>query len=315
MKIFKWSTDFDTGKELPIVPIWLKLSGLKLHFFNHKVLFNIREALGKPLKLDVPTFNLSRPSVARILVERDLTLPTVDEIWLGTEHNGYWQKIIAEQKPYYCFHCFMFGHTDNKCFKLHPRLRIDHHAASKDAAMSERERDISDKCLGETIFERNVHGPDETILVTKAAVAIETEKVDNQLNIDCPDHYLLNVTKNLPKEAIGPSICHLEPSAKQIITSEENAPTTSDQEPLNSQLEVGEVVQKDFPVDSTLVEVLQTALADDWQTQKARKQKKTIQELNNVKGGTYLLRDRNIHLETKEAMANSRRRGKSISFG
>ncbi|XP_020599258.1 uncharacterized protein LOC110038703 [Phalaenopsis equestris] len=234
MKILKWSTDFDPGKELPKVPTWFKLPRLKLHFFNLKVLFNIGQALGKPLKLDVPTFNLSRPFVARILVERNLTLPTVDEIWLGTEHNGYWQKIIAEQKPYYCFHCCMFGHTDNKCFKLHPHLRIHHHGASKDAAMPERERDISDKCLGETISERNAHGPNETILATKAVVAIETEKVDNQLNIDCPDHYLLNVTENLPKEAAGPSICHLEPSAIQIITSEENASATSDPEPLNT---------------------------------------------------------------------------------
>ncbi|XP_020597793.1 uncharacterized protein LOC110037478 [Phalaenopsis equestris] len=119
MKILKWSTAFDPSKELPVVPIRFKLPGLKLHFFNHNVLFNIRQALGKPLKLDVPTYNLSRPSVAKILVERDITLPIVEEIWLGTEHNGYWQRIVAEQKPYYFFHCSMFGHTDNRCYKRH----------------------------------------------------------------------------------------------------------------------------------------------------------------------------------------------------
>ncbi|XP_020595915.1 uncharacterized protein LOC110035921 [Phalaenopsis equestris] len=124
MKLLKWTPDFDPNKELPIVPIWFKLPGIKLHFFNHKVLFNIGKALGRPLKLDGPTFNLSRPSVARILVERNITLPAVEEIWLGTEHNGYWQKIIAEQRPYYCHHCNMFGHTDEKCFRLHPALKM-----------------------------------------------------------------------------------------------------------------------------------------------------------------------------------------------
>ncbi|XP_020597903.1 uncharacterized protein LOC110037571 [Phalaenopsis equestris] len=123
MKLLKWTPDFDPSKELSIVPIWFKLPGLQLHFFNHKVLFNIGKALGRPLKLDAPTFNLSRPSVARILIERNITLPAVEEIWLGTEHSGYWRKIIAEQSPYYCHHCKMFGHTDEKCFRLHPNLR------------------------------------------------------------------------------------------------------------------------------------------------------------------------------------------------
>ncbi|XP_020598825.1 uncharacterized protein LOC110038358 [Phalaenopsis equestris] len=123
MKLLKWTPDFDPNKELPIVPIWFKLPGLKLHFFNLKVLFNIGKALGRTLNLDAPTFNLSRPSVARILVERNITLPAVEEIWLGTEHSGYWQKIIAEQRPYYCHHCKIFGHTDEKCFRLHPNLR------------------------------------------------------------------------------------------------------------------------------------------------------------------------------------------------
>ncbi|XP_020598547.1 uncharacterized protein LOC110038119 [Phalaenopsis equestris] len=75
------------------------------------------------MKLDVSTFNLTRPSTARILIERDITLPVVDEIWIGTAHNGYWQPVVMEQKLYYCGARRMFGHSEDKCFRVHPELR------------------------------------------------------------------------------------------------------------------------------------------------------------------------------------------------
>ncbi|XP_020599770.1 uncharacterized protein LOC110039150 [Phalaenopsis equestris] len=125
MKLLKWSPEFDPSQEPPIVPIWFKLPGLKLHFFLKQVLFTKGTALGRPMKLDVPTYNLLRPSAARILVERDITLLEVDEIWLGTAQNGYWQKILMEQNPYYCTHCKMFGHSNTRCFRLHPKTRTN----------------------------------------------------------------------------------------------------------------------------------------------------------------------------------------------
>ncbi|XP_020581952.1 uncharacterized protein LOC110025683 [Phalaenopsis equestris] len=125
MKLLKWPSEFDPSQEPPILPTWFKLPGLKHHFFHHQVLFTIGIALGRPMKIDVPTYNLSRLSAARILVERDITLPEVDEIWLGTAHNGSCQKIVMEQKTYYCTHCKMFGHSNTRCFKLHPNTRTN----------------------------------------------------------------------------------------------------------------------------------------------------------------------------------------------
>ncbi|XP_020599868.1 uncharacterized protein LOC110039216 [Phalaenopsis equestris] len=129
MKLLKWTIDFDPSKEPKIVIIWFKLPRLKLHFFNHQVffthqvLFTTGTALGRQKKLDALTFNLSRPSVSRILVERDITQPEIDDIWLSTANNGYWQKIVMEQRPYYCHNCKRFGHTNNRCFRLHPKKK------------------------------------------------------------------------------------------------------------------------------------------------------------------------------------------------
>ncbi|XP_020599640.1 uncharacterized protein LOC110039038 [Phalaenopsis equestris] len=123
MTILKWSVDFDAKAELLIIPVWLRLSGLKVHLFNHEILFSIAAMFDKPLKLDAPTFNLSRPSMARILIECDLTLPPPEEVWIGSAHNGYWQQVQLEQHPRYCGHCRMFGHDSVQCFHLYPELQ------------------------------------------------------------------------------------------------------------------------------------------------------------------------------------------------
>ncbi|XP_020591913.1 uncharacterized protein LOC110032584 [Phalaenopsis equestris] len=123
MKILKWSVDFDAKVELPIISVWLRLLCLKVHLFNHEILFSIAAMFGKPLKLYAPTFNLSGPSMARILIERDVTLPPPEEVWIGSAHNSYWQQVHLEQHPRYCGHCRMFGHDSVQCFHLHLELR------------------------------------------------------------------------------------------------------------------------------------------------------------------------------------------------
>lgn len=92
VKFLKWATDFDYRNEPPIALVWIKIPGLKLHLFNKQILYTIASFFGKPLKLDLPTFNLTRPPVARILVEMDITANHSNEVWIGTQANGYWQK-------------------------------------------------------------------------------------------------------------------------------------------------------------------------------------------------------------------------------
>ena len=52
MIIFKWSMDFASSKELPIVPAWILLPGLPPNLFQERFLFSIVQVVGKPLKMD-----------------------------------------------------------------------------------------------------------------------------------------------------------------------------------------------------------------------------------------------------------------------
>ncbi|XP_020690945.1 uncharacterized protein LOC110105688, partial [Dendrobium catenatum] len=123
MRLLKWSMDFDVREESPIAPVWLAFPNLRLHFFNSHILFGLASVFGRPLQTDQATASLSRPSVARILVELDVTKKHPKEIWLGSENNGYFQKVEIENLPIFCSHCRMHGHGINECFRLHPNLR------------------------------------------------------------------------------------------------------------------------------------------------------------------------------------------------
>ncbi|KAI0529274.1 hypothetical protein KFK09_001821 [Dendrobium nobile] len=123
MRILKWTPDFDVRHESPIVPVWVSFPNLRLHFFNSQVLFGLASILGRPMQTDQATTFVYRPSVARILVEVDISKKFPSEIWLGSELNGYFQKVEFENFPIFCTHFKMHGHSMNECFKLHPNLK------------------------------------------------------------------------------------------------------------------------------------------------------------------------------------------------
>ncbi|KAL0924110.1 hypothetical protein M5K25_004918 [Dendrobium thyrsiflorum] len=88
MRLLKWTPDFDVREESPIVPVWVCFPNLRLHFFNNQVLFALASFFGRPLQTDQATSNLSRPSVARVLVELDVSKKFPKKIWIGSELNG-----------------------------------------------------------------------------------------------------------------------------------------------------------------------------------------------------------------------------------
>ncbi|KAL0912744.1 hypothetical protein M5K25_018740 [Dendrobium thyrsiflorum] len=80
MRLLKWSPNFDINSKFPICPV------------------------------DQATANKFRPYVARILVEMDITKEFPNEIWIGSEKNGYTQKIEFENFPIFCTHFKLHGH-------------------------------------------------------------------------------------------------------------------------------------------------------------------------------------------------------------
>ncbi|KAL0928209.1 hypothetical protein M5K25_000081 [Dendrobium thyrsiflorum] len=123
MRILKWTPFFDIRQESPIVPIWISFPNLRLHFFNPKVLHALGSLFGRPLQTDQAITAKTHPSVARVLVEVDITKKHAKEVWVGSKAYGYLQKVEFENIPNFCSHCKMHGHASTVCFKLHPGLK------------------------------------------------------------------------------------------------------------------------------------------------------------------------------------------------
>lgn len=71
MHIFKWSTSFQCSEESSVVPF---LPYLPVHFIHWKDdLFSIANAIDKPLRVDHATTAVSRPSIAGVLIEYDVS--------------------------------------------------------------------------------------------------------------------------------------------------------------------------------------------------------------------------------------------------
>lgn len=72
MRIFLWTPDFRPEVESSIVPVWVKLPNLPLFMFNKHCIFSIARLIGTPLALDLPTAEVSRPSLAKVCVQIDV---------------------------------------------------------------------------------------------------------------------------------------------------------------------------------------------------------------------------------------------------
>ncbi|KAL0285161.1 UNVERIFIED_CONTAM: hypothetical protein Sangu_2791600 [Sesamum angustifolium] len=117
MRIFKWTPTFNPREESPIVPVWVCLPKLPIQFFDREALFSIARLLGAPLRTDVSTATLVRPSVARVYVEINLLEPLQTEIGLGFGTEMIIQPVVYERLPKYCATCKHLGHDDDECYE------------------------------------------------------------------------------------------------------------------------------------------------------------------------------------------------------
>ncbi|KAI0529408.1 hypothetical protein KFK09_001957 [Dendrobium nobile] len=131
MKLFKWTPLFDVFVESPIVPIWASFPNLRPHLFSPRILHGLGSMFGRPLRIDNATMNGIRPSVARILVELDVTKRYAKQVWLGSEAVGYTQLIELEDFPSYCFHCKSLGHVKDCSPILFPNTMEPIHNCSE----------------------------------------------------------------------------------------------------------------------------------------------------------------------------------------
>ncbi|VFQ84578.1 unnamed protein product [Cuscuta campestris] len=73
MSVTKWSLTLTQEEDSPIVPVWISIPNLPIHLHHQSALFSIASMLGTPLKMDNATLNFSRPKLARVCVEVDVS--------------------------------------------------------------------------------------------------------------------------------------------------------------------------------------------------------------------------------------------------
>ncbi|XP_071928074.1 uncharacterized protein [Coffea arabica] len=118
MRVFRWTREFHVHKESSLAPVWVDLPNLPIHYFDKHSLFSILSPVGRPLFLDSATAAGTRPSVARVCVEIDVSKQVVPRVWIAVEgESGFWQKIVPENLPSYCSYCWRLGHLSVDCKK------------------------------------------------------------------------------------------------------------------------------------------------------------------------------------------------------
>ncbi|CAI9099540.1 OLC1v1036380C1 [Oldenlandia corymbosa var. corymbosa] len=115
--MLKWTLGFKYEEDPPIVLIWVSLYDLSVKYLNPEVIFSIATAIGKPLKVDAPTLNMTRPSVARFCVEADLMKELPKLIRIGKKGRKHEQYFTYEHIPSYCSKCSKIGHKREDCKK------------------------------------------------------------------------------------------------------------------------------------------------------------------------------------------------------
>lgn len=114
-KFFKWSLDFSPDSDSPVLPIWIAFPFLPVNFFLEPMLRSVAGNIGKVLKIDSSTSNLSNTSAARVCVELDISKIHPSRIWIGYPGGGFWQDVLYPNFPLFCSHCSKLGHNVDSC--------------------------------------------------------------------------------------------------------------------------------------------------------------------------------------------------------
>jgi len=94
-KYFDFGTD-----EMSCVPVWVKFPNLPLKCWSSRCLSKIASKLGKPIQSDQLTFNMSRISYARVLMELDLLADLKSSIVINLPNGATLnQPVIYETLP------------------------------------------------------------------------------------------------------------------------------------------------------------------------------------------------------------------------
>ncbi|XP_020238357.1 uncharacterized protein LOC109817506 [Cajanus cajan] len=107
-----WSPEFvASATKVDSTLVWIRFPGLGVMFYDESVLLTIASAIGKPIKVDLNTLNMTRGRFARVCVEINLNEPVVGRFFL----NGVWYNVEYEGLHLLCSSCGCYGHVLRNC--------------------------------------------------------------------------------------------------------------------------------------------------------------------------------------------------------
>ncbi|GAV92985.1 DUF4283 domain-containing protein/zf-CCHC_4 domain-containing protein, partial [Cephalotus follicularis] len=102
--------------ECTSIPVWVKLRGVPLQYWNKLGLSYIASILGKPLHMDMSTMNRYTLHFARVCVHMEATSPFPGSITLELEDGSTTSiKVEYPWRPAPCTLCKVFDHSNRTC--------------------------------------------------------------------------------------------------------------------------------------------------------------------------------------------------------
>jgi hypothetical protein len=112
----RWTPTFDAKKErVDEEPIWVRLSGLPMQFWNSVRFAVIGNKLGSFIEADMSFEESGHMSVARILVRLDLRPGLLQELVIESSAGSFVQTLDYEGIPFRCHRCHVYGHGVADC--------------------------------------------------------------------------------------------------------------------------------------------------------------------------------------------------------
>lgn len=117
-RLFRWTPEFEIGRDSALVAVWVKMFNLPLHYFNESSLIRLGSILGNVLRVHPSTMNLTQQRYAKVCVELDVSKSLLEKLWIGTSKEYGWEiSLEYEGNHAYCEYCGLLGHTLGLCRK------------------------------------------------------------------------------------------------------------------------------------------------------------------------------------------------------
>ncbi|KAG5028746.1 hypothetical protein JHK82_012344 [Glycine max] len=87
--------------------VWIRFLCLGMEYYDESILMALVVVVGKPVKVDIKTINVSHGKFAHICVEIDQNQPVVGRVWF----RNTWFNVEYEGMHLICNRYGLYGHT------------------------------------------------------------------------------------------------------------------------------------------------------------------------------------------------------------